>query len=86
MSGSPTAGGRTLHEGAAAGAAAEAPDLLTLAPSIDWVEAADNYIELHVGGRAVMKRMTDLFSTEDAVLDNVNFLIDELSSGLNKHE
>ncbi len=30
----------------------------TIATAIDWVEAADNYIELHVGGRTVMRRMT----------------------------
>jgi hypothetical protein len=30
--------------------------------------------------------MTDLSSTEDTVLDNVKFLIDELSSVLKKHE
>ena len=27
--------------------------LAALAPSIDWVEAADNYVELHVAGRTV---------------------------------
>jgi hypothetical protein len=32
--------------------------LASLAGSIDWVEAADNYVELHVGGRTVMRRMT----------------------------
>lgn len=30
----------------------------SIAKAIDWVEAADNYIELHVGGRTVMRRMT----------------------------
>jgi two-component system LytT family response regulator len=33
-------------------------ELHTLAGAIDWVEAADNYVELHVGGRTVMRRMT----------------------------
>jgi two-component system LytT family response regulator len=33
-------------------------ELATIAKAIDWVEAADNYIELHVGGRTVMRRMT----------------------------
>jgi hypothetical protein len=33
-----------------------------------------------------MKRMTDLYSTEDTVLDNMKFLIDELTSVLKKHE
>jgi hypothetical protein len=33
-------------------------ELGSIAKSIDWIEAADNYIELHVGGRTVMRRMT----------------------------
>jgi hypothetical protein len=33
-------------------------ELGTIAGAIDWIEAADNYIELHVGGRTVMRRMT----------------------------
>jgi len=33
-------------------------ELGTIAKAIDWVEAADNYVELHVGGRTVMRRMT----------------------------
>src|SRR3954470_11548884 len=33
-------------------------ELGTIAKAIDWIEAADNYIELHVGGRTVMRRMT----------------------------
>src|SRR4051812_46332551 len=33
-------------------------ELGAIAKAIDWVEAADNYIELHVGGRTVMRRMT----------------------------
>ena len=33
-------------------------ELGSIAKAIDWVEAADNYIELHVGGRTVMRRMT----------------------------
>jgi hypothetical protein len=32
--------------------------LAALAPSLDWVEAADNYVELHIGPRTVMRRMT----------------------------
>ena len=32
--------------------------LAALAPTIDWVAAADNYVELHVGGRVTMRRMT----------------------------
>jgi regulator of replication initiation timing len=42
--------------------------------------------QMKVDYQAVMKRMTDLSSTEDNVLDNVKFLIDELSSVLKKHE
>jgi len=42
--------------------------------------------QLKVDYQAVMKRMTDLYSTEDTVLDNMKFLIDELSSVLKKHE
>jgi two-component system LytT family response regulator len=33
-------------------------ELSTIAKAIDWIEAADNYVELHVGGRTVMRRMT----------------------------
>ncbi len=36
--------------------------------------------------QGMMKNMTDLSATEDTVLDNVKFLIDELSSVLRKHE
>jgi hypothetical protein len=32
--------------------------LAALAPSIAWIEAADNYVALHIGERAVMRRMT----------------------------
>lgn len=35
-----------------------AVDLTFIARSIDWVEAADNYVELHLGGRILMRRMT----------------------------
>jgi len=42
--------------------------------------------QLKVDYQAVMKRMTDLYSTEDTVLDNMKFLIDELTSVLKKHE
>ena len=36
--------------------------------------------------QGMVKSMTDLSSTEDSVLDNVKFLVDELSSLLKKHE
>ena len=42
--------------------------------------------QLKVDYQAIMKRMTDLYSTEDTVLDNMKFLIDELTSVLKKHE
>jgi hypothetical protein len=34
------------------------PSLASIAEAIDWVEAADNYVELHIGGRVAMRRMT----------------------------
>lgn len=34
------------------------PELEALAESIDWLAAADNYVELRVGGRVTMRRMT----------------------------
>jgi len=42
--------------------------------------------QLKVDYQAVMKSMTDLASTEDTVLDNVKFLVDDLSSLLKKHD
>lgn len=45
-----------------AGLAAEEAEadehLVAIAGSIDWIGAADNYVELHVGGRTLMRRMT----------------------------
>lgn len=35
-----------------------AVELKSLAPSIDWIEAADNYVEVHVGARVLLLRMT----------------------------
>ena len=35
-----------------------AVELKGLAPSIDWIEAADNYVEAHVGERVMLFRMT----------------------------
>ncbi len=32
--------------------------LAAMAGSIDWIAAADNYVELHIGGRVKMRRMT----------------------------
>jgi phage shock protein A len=42
--------------------------------------------QMKVDYQTIMKRMTDLSATEDTVLDNVKFLIDELTSVLKKHE
>ncbi len=36
--------------------------------------------------QTLMKRSNDVSSTEDTILDNVKFLIDELTSLLKKHE
>ena len=33
-------------------------ELVAIAPTIDWVEAADNYVALRVEGRTAMRRMT----------------------------
>jgi uncharacterized coiled-coil DUF342 family protein len=41
---------------------------------------------LKVEYQTMVKRMTDLSSTEDTVLDSVKFLVDELTSVLRKHE
>lgn len=38
--------------------AASDESLSAIAGSIDWVGAADNYIELHIAGRTLMRRMT----------------------------
>ena len=32
--------------------------LVSIGAAIDWIEAADNYIELHIGDRIAMRRMT----------------------------
>ena len=42
--------------------------------------------QLKADYQGMMKSMTDLSATEDTVLDNVKFLVDELSSVLRKHE
>jgi len=36
--------------------------------------------------QGMVKNMTDLSATEDNVLDNVKFLVDELTSLLKKHQ
>lgn len=42
--------------------------------------------QLKVDYQQVMKKVNDLSSTEDTVLDNVKFLLDELTSLLKKHD
>ncbi|MEE9280278.1 MAG: hypothetical protein V3V67_08910 [Myxococcota bacterium] len=42
--------------------------------------------QLKADYQVIMKRVSDLSSTEDSVLDNVKFLIDEFASILSKHE
>lgn len=37
---------------------AAAIELRELAEAIDWVEAADNYVEIHSGGKVTLRRMT----------------------------
>ena len=39
-------------------AAPSAADLASLAASVDWIEAADNYVEVHVADRVLLLRMT----------------------------
>ena len=42
--------------------------------------------QLKADYQMMMKRVNDISATEDTVLDNIKFLIDELSSTLRKHE
>ena len=42
--------------------------------------------QIKVDYQTLMKRATDVSATEDTILDNVKFLIDELTSLLKKHE
>ncbi len=42
--------------------------------------------QLKADYQIMMRRVGDISSTEDAVLDSVKFLIDELASTLKKHE
>ncbi len=42
--------------------------------------------QMKVDYQGLLKRMNDVSSTEDTILDNVKFLVDELSSMLKKHE
>ena len=42
--------------------------------------------QLRADYQVLMRRVSDISSTEDSVLDSVKFLIDELASTLKKHE
>ena len=42
--------------------------------------------QMKVDYQGLMKRVNDVSATEETVLENVKFLIDELSSVLKKHE
>ena len=42
--------------------------------------------QLKADYQVMMRRVSDISSTEDTVLDSVRFLVDELSSTLKKHE
>ena len=42
--------------------------------------------QMKVDYQGLMKRVSDVSATEETVLENVKFLIDELSSILKKHE
>jgi hypothetical protein len=48
---------RRIDDLSAAGVEANG-GLVEFGESIDWIEAADNYVEVHLGGRVLMRRMT----------------------------
>jgi uncharacterized protein involved in exopolysaccharide biosynthesis len=54
-----------------------------LRTSLDTIHAA--LAQVKVEYQSLMKNITDLSATEDTVLDNMKFLIDELNSVLSKH-
>lgn len=55
-----------------------------LRTSLDTIHATLSQMRADYQG--MVKTMTDLSATEDTVLDNVKFLVDELTSLLKKHE
>ena len=55
----------------------------TLRQSLNQIH--ETMSQLKADYQVVVKRATDLSSTEDRVLDSVKFLIDELDSTLRKH-
>ncbi len=56
----------------------------TLRSSLDSLH--EQMSQMMADYQTVMKRSNDVFATEDTILDNVKFLIDELTSLLKKHE
>ena len=55
-----------------------------LRTSLDSIHGTLSQVRADYQG--MIKSMTDLSSTEDSVLDNVKFLVDELTALLKKHE
>lgn len=55
-----------------------------LRTSLDTIHSGLSQLRAEYQG--MIKNMTDLSSTEDSVLDNVKFLVDELTALLRKHE
>jgi predicted nuclease with TOPRIM domain len=55
-----------------------------LRASLDAIHSTLSQVRADYQG--MVKGMTDLSATEDTVLDNVKFLVDELTSLLKKHE
>ena len=55
-----------------------------LRTSLDTIHQALSHVKVEY--QSLMKNMTDLSSTEDSVLDNMKFLVDELNSILSKHD
>lgn len=54
-----------------------------LRTSLDTIHQSLSLVKVEY--QSLMKNMTDLSSTEDSVLDNMKFLVDELNSILSKH-
>ncbi|HEV8661998.1 MAG TPA: hypothetical protein VGT06_02465 [Candidatus Methylomirabilis sp.] len=55
-----------------------------LRSSLDTIHQALSQVKVEY--QSLMKNITDLSATEDAVLDNMKFLVDELNSILSKHD
>jgi len=55
-----------------------------LRSGLDGIHSSISRLKAEYQG--IIKSMTDLSATEDTILDNVKFLVDELTSLLKKHE